>query len=443
MKKLFFLLACALSAVAIQARTIFLDTGGSTLWNQYSAVFFVRSWSGTGSNVQDLKMTATYNADIFLVDVPDENEKIIFVRMPNGSTSLDWNKKWDQTADLTIPSDKDQYNITGWEMDEGFWSVSGALTITTITIKEQGSVSSPSKAFYLDEVELIAIPNYGYHFTQWSDGNKDNPRTIVITQDTTFTAEFVHNPIITYLYNSQMGVISGPTTTEAGIIADFVTFEAIPNYGYHFIRWADGITDNPRTIELTQDTTMEAFFDYILEGKCGKDSVLSWKLDPSTMALDITGKGALSENYTYGTFIESLTIGNEVTSIGQSAFYGFNNLNNIIIGSSVKVLEEVAFANCSSIETITCYSQRPPTVNNYALYGLDYSTIVYVPADYLETYKMHDSWGLYDVRPIEKQEAIEDVFIDANTEANKLLHNGQFLILRANHTYTLTGQQLK
>lgn len=174
----------------------------------------------------------------------------------------------------------------------------------------------------------------------------------------------------------------------------------IPNRGYQFIRWADGNTDNPRTIELTQDTTMEAIFDYLLEGKCGKDSVLTWTLDTTTMALEITGTGSLSENYTYGTFIESLTIGNEVTTIGQSAFYGCNNLKNVILGSSVKVLEEKAFRYCSTIESFTCYSQRPPTVNDRALEGLDYSTIVYVPADYLNTYKMHDAWGLYDVRPL-------------------------------------------
>ena len=98
--------------------------------------------------------------------------------------------------------------------------------------------------------------------------------------------------------------------------------------------------------------------------------------------------------------LTSVTIPNSVTTIGEGAFYGCNNLMNVIIGSSVKVLEASAFANCSSIEIITCYGQRPPTVNQNALYGLDYSTIVYVPADYLETYKMHDAWGLYDVRPL-------------------------------------------
>ncbi|MBR1472950.1 MAG: leucine-rich repeat domain-containing protein [Paludibacteraceae bacterium] len=98
--------------------------------------------------------------------------------------------------------------------------------------------------------------------------------------------------------------------------------------------------------------------------------------------------------------LTSVTIPNSVTSIGYCAFYECNNLKTVIIGSSVKVLETAAFAYCSSIESITCYSQRPPTVNQDALYGLDYSTIVYVPADYLETYKMHDAWGLYDVRPL-------------------------------------------
>ncbi len=31
---------------------------------------------------------------------------------------------------------------------------------------------------------------------------------------------------------------------------------------------------------------------------------------------------------------------------------------------------------------------------------MPYSTIIYVPANYLNTYKMHDFWGMYDVRPI-------------------------------------------
>ena len=37
---------------------------------------------------------------------------------------------------------------------------------------------------------LTATPASCYHFTAWNDGNTDNPRTITVTQDTTFTANF-------------------------------------------------------------------------------------------------------------------------------------------------------------------------------------------------------------------------------------------------------------
>ena len=37
---------------------------------------------------------------------------------------------------------------------------------------------------------LTATPASCYHFTAWNDGNTDNPRTITVTQDTMFTANF-------------------------------------------------------------------------------------------------------------------------------------------------------------------------------------------------------------------------------------------------------------
>jgi len=98
--------------------------------------------------------------------------------------------------------------------------------------------------------------------------------------------------------------------------------------------------------------------------------------------------------------LTSVTIPNSVTSIGREAFYGCSSLKNVVLGASLKIIEKGAFSNCSAIETITCFSQRPPTVKEKAFESLNYSTIVYVPADYLDTYKMHDAWGVYDVRPL-------------------------------------------
>ena len=41
------------------------------------------------------------------------------------------------------------------------------------------------------QVNIVAIPNDQQRFSQWNDGNTDNPRLVTVSQDTTFTAEFV------------------------------------------------------------------------------------------------------------------------------------------------------------------------------------------------------------------------------------------------------------
>lgn len=45
-----------------------------------------------------------------------------------------------------------------------------------------------------DTAVFEAVANDGYHFTQWSDGNTDNPRTIVVDEDITLIAQFVSSP---------------------------------------------------------------------------------------------------------------------------------------------------------------------------------------------------------------------------------------------------------
>ena len=40
-----------------------------------------------------------------------------------------------------------------------------------------------------------------------------------------------------------------------------VSISAAPNSGYHFLRWDDGVTDNPRTVTMTQDIVLTAIFE--------------------------------------------------------------------------------------------------------------------------------------------------------------------------------------
>ena len=137
-----------------------------------------------------------------------------------------------------------------------------------------------------------------------------------------------------------------------------------------------------------------------------------------------------------------LVVSDGTRSINE-AFRGCTSIKTVTIPVGVKIIAENAFSGCTSIQTITSYDQRPPTVQTGALDGIDYSTIVYVPAEYLETYQLHDVWGLFDVRPIETHEAIDEVAGKNAKSTNKLLRDGQLFILRADKTYTLTGQEIK
>ena len=108
---------------------------------------------------------------------------------------------------------------------------------------------------------------------------------------------------------------------------------ATANYGYHFVKWSDEVTDNPRTIELTQDTTLIAEFAYDRSGNCGNDSLLTWSYNPDKKVLHIDGDGAFVENILCGVEarpnLEKIIIGKGVTAINTNAFTDCPNLTTI------------------------------------------------------------------------------------------------------------------
>ena len=56
------------------------------------------------------------------------------------------------------------------------------------TVKGEGNYPAGAK------INIMATPNTGFYFQQWNDGNTDNPRTITVTGDATYTAIFAANP---------------------------------------------------------------------------------------------------------------------------------------------------------------------------------------------------------------------------------------------------------
>ena len=126
---------------------------------------------------------------------------------------------------------------------------------------EGNGVAVGSGKYKHGETAIIgAIPNEHYHFEQWSDGNTENPRSILVTEDIILTAEFSIDTYEVILNSDGDGTTIGSGIYEYGETA---TLAAIPYNGSKFIQWSDGNTDNPRIVTITQNLTLTAKFALI------------------------------------------------------------------------------------------------------------------------------------------------------------------------------------
>lgn len=184
---------------------------------------------------------------------------------------------------------------------------------------------------YNTEITIGAVPNAGYTFAQWNDGNTSNPRTITITKDSTLVASFEEVPEeISYTLtltsaNETMGTVAGAGTYTENAT---VMFAAIANDGYRFLQWSDGNTNNPRTLTLTKDSTLVASFE-----EMPIQDMTTYALTIGTNNRDL-GVGAGNGLFTENTQVEIGAIPNEGSRFTQWDDGNTNNPRVVTMGSS-------------------------------------------------------------------------------------------------------------
>ena len=187
---------------------------------------------------------------------------------------------------------------------------------------------------------------------------------------------------------------------------------ATPNIGYHFVQWNDGNTENPRTLELTQDTILTAEFAQSFFGQCGDN--LYWSYDEDTKTISITGSGKMYD-YTADTQpwllfkeqIVEVTTTNTVTSIGTSAFEGCARLGKISLGTGLEEIAANAFAGCTRLYDIYVYATYPPFAEESSF--ANYNVYVYIPCEYQKDYTLDVVWGKFKfIECIESEDVTTD-----------------------------------
>lgn len=118
-----------------------------------------------------------------------------------------------------------------------------------------GGILLDSTTYYIE-----ALPNVGYKFTHWNDGDVTNPRAVYLTQDTLFTAHFA--PREQYEVSAVSSDLARGSVYGGGVYyeEDTATLTAHPWRDNVFTQWDDGDTANPRQVVVTQDTTFTALF---------------------------------------------------------------------------------------------------------------------------------------------------------------------------------------
>ncbi len=293
--------------------------------------------------------TAEFAIDQFIISATGEHGHI------EGTGRYDYGT----TATLTAVADE-HYYFTQWSDDNTdnprtITAIEGDATYTaefkpysyTITVLagEHGSANSGGGTYdYGTQITLMATADEHYHFTQWSDGNTDNPRTVSVEGDATYTAEFKPDSYTITVSAGEHGSANGGGTYDYGTTA---TLTATADAHYHFTRWNDGNTDNPRTVSVEGDATYTAEFrldQFTISATC----------DPQQGT--VTGAGT----YDYGTQVTLTAIANKGYEFAQWS-NGVTD-NSYLLTATEDLTLEAQFISTTAVENVPTDGTTPQKI---------------------------------------------------------------------------------
>ena len=196
--------------------TVYLKPNAN--WTQANARFAAYLWNDNGNTWVDA--TDTDGDGYYEVAVPSGYNKVIFTRMNPATKENNWDTKWNQTSDLSIPTDgKNLYTIAegAWDEGNGEWSTYNQSTSTsqvettaapaTTVAHATETTSAPSNTTYLQVNANWAEGNARFAAYLWND----NGNTWV---DATKTSDNVYAVTVPDGYTNVIFTRMNPATKE-------------------------------------------------------------------------------------------------------------------------------------------------------------------------------------------------------------------------------------
>ncbi|GAA1100819.1 hypothetical protein GCM10009668_18600 [Nocardioides dubius] len=172
------------------------------------------------------------------------------------------------------------------DVEARFAAITYDLTYAAGSNGTLGGSTTQTVAHGTDGTAVTAVPDTGYAFVRWSDGNTDNPRQdLDVTDDLSVTAEFAVLTFRARYLAGPGGAVTGDTDQTVAWGADATPVTAVSGASHRFVRWSDGSTANPRAdLALAADLTVTAEFArlrYDLTYTAGPGGTLSGDLAQS------------------------------------------------------------------------------------------------------------------------------------------------------------------
>ncbi len=200
-------------------------------------------------------------------------------------------------------------------------------------------------------ITLTAIPNRGFQFNQWSDGNTDNPRTIRVIRDMDFEAYF--EPSSCQISSGSCGEdLTWALSCDSLLIIE--GSGGMANYSTSSSPWFSYYSYVKNVIIGNGVTSIGK---YAFAGCTGLKSV--------DIPNSVTDIGYYAFNGCTG--LTSVIIPDNVTNLGRNAFEGCTGLTSVVIGNSVKSIGHEAFSKCSSLAFVTI-GNSVTSIGYYAFY---------------------------------------------------------------------------
>ena len=233
-----------------------------------------------------------------------------------------------------------------------------------------------------DSISLIATAQVGYRFTGWNDGNTENPRSIIVSGDATYIANFDNLGTNEHHYDNGIyaGCIGAGGTLYWGIrfpaseLSNYNTLDAVKimdvSAGTYELRIYQGGSNAPGTLVYNQNFTLNGTMDWYTATLATPVSINNsqslWIIFYNTDA-DFPAAGSTYAGNHDGSWVS--TNGQSWTTINNYGYYYTWMIRAMLSNSTPQQY------------TITVNSAQPEMGTAFGGGTFDYGTNIFIRAD--------------------------------------------------------------